>query len=685
MLELRHLDAESSSKSRDLVGRVDHVTFREVRGWCADEADLDHHLTVEIFADNVLIGTAPCDEYRREIQDVLGGKGTFGFTFRFSASHRDLFQTGGTITAREQVTRRILGRAPSGHIDPRRAIVVHCDTAVLSTDGELLVSGWAVCAAGVAAVTVCLDGELVGEAELGLPRLEVAGEFPAVAQARHSGFMLKRRLSVPASDEHRLDIVVTNRSDDAKELNQVRLVVRDGLGDAREKVHRIATERARRELASAPSMQFRLEIDAPKVVGGVAIDPVTGRLTIEGWALARTGISGIEVMLDEQHLGDAHYGLPRHDVGAAYPEWVDSLRSGFAFHCPSRNLRNGDHVVQLVIRAHSGETLEHRFDIRVKKPEEFEEGITIRRRITQVEADAMEAVLDSLGHHPGFRLILRQYGALSIERLLATIGSLRAQVYRNWRLEILASDAHASAAVRTLIAEEADDLRERIDVIEPTDDAVFDQPIGNGAETTALRLVGCLLPGDRLGCDALQQIALASGLHRDADLLYADEVRISPASGEREPFFKPDHSPDLLLSTNYIGRPWFASTALLGRCGMTARDLLERGEYDVVLRCAELATYIHHVPKLLCQRGAQQIDDAETEAAALIRAAARRGIAAEVLAGATAGTWRFRRTEPVTGMVSIIVPTCAARGYISSLHQVAARAYGLSQLRDHLR
>ena len=34
-------------------------------------------------------------------------------------------------------------------------------------------------------------------------------------------------------------------------------------------------------------------------------------------------------------------------------------------------------------------------------------------------------------------------------------------------------------------------------------------------------------------------------------------------SREREPFFKPDFSPDLLLSTNYIGRPWFASTALL--------------------------------------------------------------------------------------------------------------------------
>ena len=169
-----------------------------------------------------------------------------------------------------------------------------------------------------------------------------------------------------------------------------------------------------------------------------------------------------------------------------------------------------------------------------------------------------------------------------------------------------------------------------------------------------------------MGCDALLQIAIASGLHRDADLLYADEVKLSQASREREPFFKPDFSPDLLLSTNYIGHPWFASTALLGRSGLTPAELLAKGEYDAVLRCTEQADSIHHVPRLLCARGSQWIDDEAMETAALTQAATRRGIAAEVVPGAVPGTWRFRRTEPVTGMVSIIIPTCAARGYIEA-------------------
>ena len=140
-------------------------------------------------------------------------------------------------------------------------------------------------------------------------------------------------------------------------------------------------------------------------------------------------------------------------------------------------------------------------------------------------------------------------------------------------------------------------------MLDASDQASFDQPIGNPQTATRGGWSASSAQAIELGCDALLQIAIASGLHRDADMLYADEVRLSPASREREPFFKPDFSPDLLLSTNYIGRPWFASTALLGRSGVTPATCWQGGEYDAVLRCTEQADSIHHVPRLLCPRG----------------------------------------------------------------------------------
>lgn len=94
-------------------------------------------------------------------------------------------------------------------------------------------------------------------------------------------------------------------------------------------------------------------------------------------------------------------------------------------------MRNGDHVVQINVRARSGEVLEHRFRIEVRKSEEDEDGLSIRRRMTQVEADLVHEVLGNLRHCPGFRLTLRQQAPLEGERLLATIGSLRNQVYRD--------------------------------------------------------------------------------------------------------------------------------------------------------------------------------------------------------------------------------------------------------------
>jgi ADP-heptose:LPS heptosyltransferase/GT2 family glycosyltransferase len=528
----------------------------------------------------------------------------------------------------------------------RNDIRFFCDEISVSAEGVLRAIGWAVCAVGIAAITVYLDDEQVGDAELGLPRQDVGEEFHHIPMARYSGFRLSRPLDSLPSGEH-----------------SVRLVVRNCLDDIEEETRRIVIERAPPAAEPVPPTEFRLEIDTPMVVDGAAIEPVTARLTIEGWALARSGIASIEVLFDDQRLGDAHYGLARQDVGSAFPDWPDSLRSGYAFHCPPRSLRNGEHTVQLNLRARSGQVLEHRFSIQVRKSEEAEEGQTIRRRMTQVEQDVAEDLLDKLGQRPIFRLILRQTGDVDPPALLTTMDSLRQQVYRDWQLEIMARGRVALAEVGVLLAEAAADLSHRISVIESSEEVVG-QPIG-GSESQAT-LIGFLTPGDRLGCDALLRIALASGLHPHADLLYADEVRVSPTSREREPFFKPDFSPDLLLSTNYIGRPWFASAALFERTGLRRCDLLEAGEYDAVLRCTEQAKHVQHIPHLLCQRGPPHIDSLTLEEAALVRAAKRRGIAAEISAGAAPGTWRMQRTQLTSGLVSIIIPTCASRGFIES-------------------
>ena len=127
-------------------------------------------------------------------------------------------------------------------------------------------------------------------------------------------------------------------------------------------------------------------------------------------------------------------------------------------------------------------------------------------------------------------------------------------------------------------------------------------------------------------------------LQPQTQVLYADELRRNPATGEEEPFFKPDWSPDLLLSMNYIGRFWLVEEALLSRTVERAgRQGLTRGDYDLLLRCTEAAAVIGHVPKLLWRSEPLAAQSAIGERQAIADALTRRNVSASVQNGAVPG------------------------------------------------
>jgi ADP-heptose:LPS heptosyltransferase/GT2 family glycosyltransferase len=533
--------------------------------------------------------------------------------------------------------------------DPRRAIELYIDEILLGTDGTIQVVGWVVCATGVASVSVLLDDVAVGEADLGHPRPDVGEAFSAIPAARFAGFRLRAKTHAPAAGEHVVSVVVRNGLDDTKTRRET-IVARD-----------MPAEKAAAVAATTPDpSKFKFQLDSPPLADGVATQDVTGRLTIEGWVVGREGIEGIEVMLDDVPLGSAHYGQARQDVGTAFPDWVESLRSGFAFHCPQRSLRDGDHVMALHVKGKSGDTLVHSFKFTVAKSADADDSARIRRRIPAGEAELYTDMLRRLDWQPRFRVLLRGHDAGAPEKLARTLVSLETQIYPHWRAELYGHDLASREAVAAIVANGRIDAKQIgfLDLNAPSVDFAADPDL----------LVCVLFCGDELGCDALAEIAVQSGLHREAELLYADEVRENPASGEREVFFKPGYSPDLLLASNYIGRPWFAVSSLLARAGASPGSLLGLGEYDLLLRCvAETGPGgVRAVPRLLCERIADAGEDAATEMQALVSVAERQGFAATVEPGCLPGIWRLRRRVVTQGKVSIIVPTCAANNYIET-------------------
>lgn len=539
-------------------------------------------------------------------------------------------------------------RAGQNPVDLQRRIFLHCDTAALYAGGELHVSGWAVCATGIAGIAVSLDAATAGEAETGLPRPDVAAEYPGIPQARFSGFEFRRRLPDAGETARPVTILVRNGLNDTRELVVPAVVTQEPPAPTPE------------EQTANPDV-FRLEIDNPVIINDEVPGTVVGRLVIEGWALARSGATGIEIFLDGESLGQAYYGVARRDVEAAFPNWENALRSGYAFHLPSRFLRNGSHVVRVQLNARDGGAFSREFHIDIQLDQDGESYRTIRRVLPQSEVTLYRDIIGRLGEAPLFHLVLPIKRNPLEKKIEATLRALAGQAYLGWHLSVLGD---AAAAARVLDIAGRVGLVERVAAMRPQAGPDGFQRPAAGGQTC---LVGVLFPGDELGGDALAELAVAHGLHPEAGILYADEDRVSPASGLREPFFKPDWSPDLLLSTNYIGRPWVASTALLREAGVTPRSLLSaQGDYDAILRCTERAAQIHHVPKLLCRRDEDSGADPKAEQCVLRAAAARRGEAAVLYPGCIPGTWRLRRTTPARGKVSIIIPTCAANGYIAT-------------------
>jgi GT2 family glycosyltransferase len=107
--------------------------------------------------------------------------------------------------------------------------------------------------------------------------------------------------------------------------------------------------------------------------------------------------------------------------------------------------------------------------------------------------------------------------------------------------------------------------------------------------------VAVLEPGDVLQPYALRAIAAAIG-RTAADVVYTDHDTRGAAGGRERPFFKPDWSPELLLSHSYLARPLVVRRDLLAAIGGYATPAGIDPDYDLALRATERADRIVHLP-----------------------------------------------------------------------------------------
>jgi glycosyltransferase involved in cell wall biosynthesis len=235
--------------------------------------------------------------------------------------------------------------------------------------------------------------------------------------------------------------------------------------------------------------------------------------------------------------------------------------------------------------------------------------------------------------------------------------SVLAQWYPNWEL-ILVDDASVRHAL-------ADSLRGIADPrIRASRSA---QRTGIAAATNAGLAqargdyVIFLDQDDELTADCLYELALRIN-REDPDVVYSDEDEISPGGSLRQPFFKPDWSPDTIMSLMFARHVLCVRRTLLERLGGLRPEFEGSQDYDLVLRLAEITGRISHVPKVLYHARAQQPaappDQGDASRRVRVAALARRGLDGSVEPVPQApGHFRVHYKIRGTPLISIIIPT----------------------------
>jgi len=210
-----------------------------------------------------------------------------------------------------------------------------------------------------------------------------------------------------------------------------------------------------------------------------------------------------------------------------------------------------------------------------------------RRQLTATDHAQMRQTIAALRKTPLISFLMLAARA-SPDDLRHTLSSLREQLYPHWEVCVGVPPSEV-AGTRRVLAGHAESHITVIGVREGDWNALLDLAAGD--------FIALADPGDRLAEHALFTMALRISHAETPDMIYSDEDFAT--AGGTEPFFKPDWSPEYLLSFPYTGRLAFYRTVLVRELGGFREELGAAQEYDLVLRASAAAQKIVHVADVL--------------------------------------------------------------------------------------
>jgi GT2 family glycosyltransferase len=181
--------------------------------------------------------------------------------------------------------------------------------------------------------------------------------------------------------------------------------------------------------------------------------------------------------------------------------------------------------------------------------------------------------------------------------LHAMLESVRRQSFADWEL-CLVDDASTEPHVAAML-QQAQDLNPRIRVLRREANGGIVAASNDALAMAGGEFVALLDHDDALHPDALLHVDAALQANPEADYVYTDEDKIDRAGRHSGPFFKPGWSPERLRTQMYTCHLSVLRRSLVEQVGGFDADFEGSQDWDLVLKVAERARSVLHVPRVL--------------------------------------------------------------------------------------
>jgi len=277
----------------------------------------------------------------------------------------------------------------------------------------------------------------------------------------------------------------------------------------------------------------------------------------------------------------------------------------------------------------------------------------------------MRMDLQSWAYRPKISIVTPVYNP-SENDMTQCIKSVLDQIYDNWELCLVDGGSTESYVKKVINNFANSDPRIKFVLLSKNHGIA-----GNSNEALKIatgEYVGFLDHDDMLASFALYEVVKLLNQSPTTDFIYSDEDKISQNGKKRcDVHFKPDWSPDTLLSYNYVCHFTVVRRSLVEAIGGFREEYDGSQGYDLILRIVQKTNHIKRIPKILYHWRATQtstaLDPTNKPDAylagkkAIVGYLQSRELDAEVLDGIFLGCYRVKYEIKSPQKVSIIIPT----------------------------